>query len=301
MKRTIKTICIGIAVILPTGFAEARIGASPEECKAAYGTVTEARTDGGEITCFRNGVGTICRFRDGRCSKVNYVIGGVSIVDIAEYGKEPRFSKAQCMALLNLNRGASKWSQISKAQYGEDYYGIYATEDGKTRARISEVTVAVESVEVTELDKKGITDQAVTDAIASFSQDALDGPEIPQNAPLPPPTEEGLESQREELEAQRHAVEMEQTMQDLNQNQKVAQEASDKLQVVLDKIAARLAKRQEIEHHVKALAEIQKALQQSKNDADRITAREREEEWTATANRLAAEYEVLKEASAKGE
>ena len=295
MKIVTKVICVGVAVILPTGFAEARIGASLEECKAAYGSVRETRSDGKKISYQRDAVLANCWFlNEGRCDSVTYQRLAGSIVDVPEIGKEPRFSRDQSMALLNLNRGSSTWSQVSRDQYGEDYDGIYVTADGKVRACVSRNGVALESVEDTEQWKKKCEDQSVTATIASFSQGASDGPEIRQDAPVPPPT-------AEEIEAQRSAVEMEKMLQDWNKSQEEVQKASDKLQDVLNKVAARVAKKEEIERHIVALPEIQKAMEQSKNEADRIAAEKREAEWNATARRLAAEYEVLKEESTKGE
>jgi hypothetical protein len=294
MKTTIRLICTTLAAILPTGFAEARIGATPEECKAAYGTVRETRADGSKISYRRDGVLTDCWFLNGRCEMVSYQILPAGMVDRPEFGKEPRFSKDQSMALLNLNRGASTWSQVSKDKYGVDYDGIYATADGKIRASVSSVRVAVEGEETTEMWKKMITDQAVTETIASFSQGTPNGPEIPQDAPLPPPTEE-------ELETQRNFAQMEQGLEDLKRSQEEQQEAFDKLGEVLTTVAARAAKKEEIQRHMDALKAIQEELKQSKTDADRIAAREKESEWVATANRLASEYEALKGDGAKGE
>lgn len=294
MKTTIKIIYTSLAVILPTEFAEARIGATPEECNAAYGTVRETRSDGSKISYRQDGVLTDCWFLDGRCEMVSYQILPVGIGDHPEFGKEPRFSKDQSMALLNLNRGASIWSQVLKDKYGEDYDGIYATADGQLRASVSKVSVAVEGVETAALWKKKITEQAVTETIASFSRGAPDGPEIPQDAPLPPPTEE-------ELETQRNFAEMEKGVEDLKRSQEEQQEAFDKLGEVLTKVAARAAKKEEIQGHMDALKEIQEALKQSKTDADRIAARNKEAEWVATATRLASEYEALKGDGAKGE
>lgn len=294
MKTTIKLIYTSLAVILPTGFAEARIGATPEECKAAYGTVRESRADGSKISYLLDGVLTDCWFLDGRCEMVSYHIFPVGMVDRPEFGKEPRFSKGQSMALLNLNRGASTWSQVSKDKYGEDYDGIYATADGKIRASVSIVSVAVEGVETAALWKNKITEQAVTETIASFSQGAPDGPEIQQDAPLPPPT-------AEELETQRNFAQMEQGLEDLKRSQEEQQEAFDKLGEVLTTVTARAAKKEEIQRHMDALKGIQEALKQSKTDADRVAAREKEAEWVATANRLASEYEALKGDGAKGE
>jgi uncharacterized coiled-coil DUF342 family protein len=154
--------------------------------------------------------------------------------------------------------------------------------------------VAVEGEETTEMWKKMITDQAVTETIASFSQGTPNGPEIPQDAPLPPPTEE-------ELETQRNFAQMEQGLEDLKRSQEEQQEAFDKLGEVLTTVAARAAKKEEIQRHMDALKAIQEELKQSKTDADRIAAREKESEWVATANRLASEYEALKGDGAKGE
>jgi hypothetical protein len=294
MKTTIKLICTNLAVIFATGFAEARIGATPDECKAAYGTVRETRSDGSKISYLRDGVLTDCWFLDGRCETVSYQILSVAMVDRPEFDKEPRFSNDHSMALLNLNRGASTWTQVSKDKFGDDYDGIYATADGKIRAAVSRVSVAVEGVETSAFWKKKITEQAVTETIASFSQGATDGPVIPQDAPLPPPTEE-------ELETQQNYEQMEQGLEDLKRSQEEQQDAFDKLGKVLNNVATRAAKKEEIQSHMKALKGIQEALKQSKTDADRIAAREKEAEWVATANRLASEYEALKGAGSKGE
>ncbi len=198
------------------------------------------------------------------------------------------------MALLNLNRGKSTWSQVSKDKYGEDFDGIYATADGKIRASVSRVQVAVESVDTTELWNKKITDQAVTETIASFSQGASDGPVIKQNAPLPPPTQE-------ELEAERNGALMDQNLENLKRSQEDQQEAFRKLEEILIKVNARAAKKEEIQRHLEALKEIQEALNQAKTDDDRSAAKEKEAAWAATARRLTSEYEALKSDGTKDE
>ena len=225
---------------------------------------------------------------------VSYQILPAGMVDRPEFGEEPRFSKDQSMALLNLNRGASKWSQVSKDKYGEDYDGIYATADGKIRASVSRVSVSVEGVEEAALWKEKITEQAVSETIASFSQGAPDGPQIPQDGTMPPPTEE-------ELETERNFAQLERDLEDLQRSQEELTEVFDKLGVVLTKVAARAAKREEIQRHMDALKGIQEELKQSKTAAELVTSRAKEAEWVATANQLVSEYEALEEGGAGGE
>lgn len=292
MKKIIKPICAVLAAMLLQGYAEARIGANPEECKAAYGTVREVRPDGSKISYRKDGVMTDCWFLEGVCEAVSYHILPGGMVDIPAFGGGPRFSKEQSMALLNLNRGASTWSQESKAKYGEDYDGIYATADGKFRASVSSVGVAVESVTAIKLWKGMINEQALSATITSFSPGAPSGPKILQDAPLPPPTQE-------ELEAQRNAARIERNIQDMKRIQKDFQKVSSEIDNVLTKVAARVAKKEEIQRHKDAFKEIEETLMRSRTDVEKAAAKEKEAEWIATANRLISEYEALKADVAK--
>lgn len=56
MNTMTNLLCTTLAVVLATSIAEARIGATPEECKAAYGIVRETRSDGSKISYRRDGV-----------------------------------------------------------------------------------------------------------------------------------------------------------------------------------------------------------------------------------------------------
>ena len=287
MKTTIQLICTALSAIGLPSLAEARIGANPEECKAAYGTVREVRADGSKISYRRDGVLTDCWFIEGRCSSVTYQMLLVGLVDMPDFADRPRFSKEQSMALLNLNRGTSTWSQESKDKYGTDYDGIYATADGKLRASVSRVHVAVESVKETTMWKEMITEQAVSATIASFSPGTTSGPKIPQDAPLPPPT-------KEELEMQRSAAQIEKNLENLKRIQEDSQKASTELDKVLTRIAARASKKEEIQRHKDAFKEIEDALKRSGTDAEKNAARKKEAEWVETANRLVTEYNALK-------
>ena len=169
MKIIPKITIIGLALAISTNFLHARIGASPAECAAQYGVIRESRSDGSKITYRKDGILTHCWFVEGRCVAVSYEILPSSMVDRPDLGSGPRFSREQSMALLNLNRGTSTWSQESKREYGEDYDGIYATADGKYRASISFVGVTVESVEDVRLWSAAITEQAISKTISSFS------------------------------------------------------------------------------------------------------------------------------------
>jgi hypothetical protein len=281
-QRKIETLIVALALhlmlLMPL---HGRIGDSPKACADRYGVAIEESPDGGYINFEKDGLRVACRFAKGTCSVIRYSLINTGIVITEELGKERSLSEEQNTRILNLNRGGSTWTQVTK----DDYNEIYKTSDGKLHASVNSVAVTIESVAFQQAQLAKVDAAAVDKTLTSFESGTGDvqSPAI-KNLPDVPEQSDPIEESTKKLEK---------TMKEWQENTELRNRANLEAMASIDLIAKRVQKRQEMSDMLIRYKDLESALSAAKSPDDLKALREKEAALTAEMNQALKEYEVM--------
>lgn len=116
---------LAAALILAAVSATARIGETPDECRARYGEPVDNKP--GSAIYVKNGIIICAEFHAGKTDLILYVKEKTDILGASE-----AFSDVEISTLLKSNGGGEKWER----QAAETMHPEWATETGSIRARL---------------------------------------------------------------------------------------------------------------------------------------------------------------------
>lgn len=134
-----------LSIVSSTAFA--RIGDSPQQCEARYGTPTvmPPARDTERLRFSKGQLIVTCWFWEGRCCSIDYEIIKPSNVVYPKEITAERFELSQAQRFLNFN--GAEWLHEQTDEYGKPFDGIYRTKDGKLQALINFTGVTIETTE----------------------------------------------------------------------------------------------------------------------------------------------------------
>jgi len=162
-------LLIGLAAfVLISKNAEAKIGETPAQTDARYGSDKDISFDGKSVTYRVKMLRIICDFNEGKCVRADYLIASPG--ESAPLTYDARFNDESKALLLILNQGDSKFLPFEKKLEYFNFTDAMKTEDGKTMALISEKAMVFESIEYVEKRQKNTEAAAIRDSVKSISQ-----------------------------------------------------------------------------------------------------------------------------------
>jgi len=145
----------------------AKIGETPEQCHVRYGEIVDNGMRRNEYE--KGAVRSICWFSKGKCVAVTYRISPFGAA--SEVKDDVLLNEDQALRLLELNNGGAKWVKQSDLDFGVKWGGIFKTDDGRLQAKISALSVNIETTERQKEFASVVRTEAVDAVIKSFSSD----------------------------------------------------------------------------------------------------------------------------------
>jgi hypothetical protein len=126
MKRYTSTVILVLALFVARE-ATARIGETPEQCRARYGEPTKVEKDKNMLLFQKGGVLIIVNFYDGKADMISFRKAKQNILGMAE-----EFSDNEIQNLLKANGGTREWKQREIISMNKEWQ----TEDGEFLAHL---------------------------------------------------------------------------------------------------------------------------------------------------------------------
>jgi len=120
-----KTIAAATIIMLTASAALARIGESPDECRARYGEPVDSKP--GSAIYVKNGVIICAEFHAGKADLILYVKEKTDAL-----GTSAAFSDTEILTLLKSNAGGQEWQSLA----AENLHPEWATKNGSIKARL---------------------------------------------------------------------------------------------------------------------------------------------------------------------
>lgn len=161
IHSVIRSLIISTLLGFLTTISSAKIGESVSECDQRYGDTIDHLKEGRKRVYQVGGFYVSCWFYEGKCESIDYSF--LTPSNIAPRKKDP-LNKDQVIKILEIN--GAEWKQIDKSTYGQDFEGLWETNDKKLSAKVYADSILIETksraIRSSEMETKAKIDQDIS-------------------------------------------------------------------------------------------------------------------------------------------